>query len=194
MQGTADRIRAAALVVFVTNGYAATSMTQIRQRAAVSNGSLFHFFPRKADLAAGVLTEGMQECQQAVLTALGATTGADGVRAGVRALLGWVNSNVEMARFVFADAPDEVLLAAEPVFGSYNRRYVQDVTAWLVDQDLLRGRSFEVVHALWFGPSMELARYWLRGRGRITPSAAAAELSAAAWRAVDGPSVRKGAR
>ena len=186
MQGTADRIRAAALAVFVTNGYAATSMTQIRQHAAVSNGSLFHFFPRKADLAAGVLTEGMRHCQEAVLTALDATTGADGVRAAVRALLGWVSGDAEMARFVFADAPDEVLLAAEPAFGAHNRRYVQDITAWLAGQDLLRGRPFEVVHALWFGPSMELGRHWLRGRSRITPTAAAAELSAAAWRAVDG--------
>jgi AcrR family transcriptional regulator len=30
MQGTVDRIRAAALTVFVTNGYTATSMAQIR--------------------------------------------------------------------------------------------------------------------------------------------------------------------
>jgi hypothetical protein len=42
------------------------------------------------------------------------------------------------------------------------------------------------VHALWFGPSMELCRHWVRGRSRITPTNAAEELSAAAWRAVDG--------
>lgn len=186
MQETAERIRAAALAVFVANGYSATSMAQIRQHAAVSNGSLFHFFPRKAELAAGVLIDGMRHCQESVLTALDATTGADGVRGGVGALLGWVSDHAEMARFVFADAPDEVLLAAEPSFGAHNRRYVQDVAAWLADQDLLRGRPFEVVHALWFGPSMEMGRHWLRGRGRIEPSAAAEELSAAAWRAVAG--------
>jgi AcrR family transcriptional regulator len=186
MQEAADRIRQAALAVFVTNGYAATSMAQIRQRAAVSNGSLFHYFPRKADLAAGVLIDGMRDCQESVLTALDATTGAEGVRAGVDALLDWVSGHAEMARFVFADAPDEVLLAAEPVFGVHNRRYVQDIAAWLADQDLLRDRPFEVVHALWFGPSMEVSRHWLRGRGRITPTAVTEELSAAAWRAVDG--------
>jgi AcrR family transcriptional regulator len=186
MQETADRIRQAALAVFIANGYVATSMAQIRQRAAVSNGSLFHFFPRKADLAAGVLIDGMRDCQESVLTALDATTGADGVRAGVAALLGWVSGHAEMARFVFADAPDEVLLAAEPVFGISNRRYVRDITAWLAGQDLLRDRPFEVVHALWFGPSMEVGRHWLRGRGRITPTAVAEELSAAAWRAVGG--------
>jgi AcrR family transcriptional regulator len=186
MQGTADRIQAAALAVFVANGYSATSMAQIRERAGVSNGSLFHFFPRKVDLAAGVLTDGMRDCQEAVLTALDATTGAVGVRAGVHALLDWVSGQAEMARFVFADAPDEVLLAAEPVFGAHNRRYVHDVAAWLAARDLLRGRPFEVVHALWFGPSMELGRTWLRGRSRIAPTAAAEELAAAAWRAVNG--------
>jgi AcrR family transcriptional regulator len=185
MHVTADRIRTAALEVFVTNGYTATSMAQIRERAAVSNGSLFHFFPRKADLAAGVLNEGMRNCQDAVLSALEAATGGDGVRAGVRELLGWVSGQPEMARFVFADAPDEVLLAAEPVFGADNQRYVEDIAAWLADRDLVRGRPFEVVHALWFGPSMELSRHWLRGRSRTTPGAAAQELAAAAWRAVN---------
>jgi len=78
MQGTVDRIRAAALTVFVTNGYTATSMAQIRTHAAVSNGSLFHLFPRKADLAAGVLTQGMRDCQDAVLAALDTPTAGEG--------------------------------------------------------------------------------------------------------------------
>jgi len=146
MQGTADRIRAAALAEFVTNGYAATSMARIRNHAAVSNGSLFHFFPRKADLAAGVLTEGMRDCQDAVLAALD-TTAEQGVRAGVRALLAWVDKHTEMARFVFTDAPDEVLLAAEPTLAAHNRRYVHHIATWLTDRDLLRDRPFEVVHA-----------------------------------------------
>jgi AcrR family transcriptional regulator len=184
MQGTADRIRAAALAEFVTNGYAATSMARIRNHAAVSNGSLFHFFPRKADLAAGVLTEGMRDCQDAVLAALDATA-EQGVRAGVCALLAWVDSHTEMARFVFTDAPDEVLLAAEPTLAAHNRRYVHHIVTWLTDRDLLRDRPFEVVHALWFGPSMELCRHWIRGRSRTTPTNAADELSAAAWRAVN---------
>ena len=185
MQGTADRIRAAALAEFVTNGYAATSMARIRSHAAVSNGSLFHFFPRKADLAAGVLTEGMRDCQDAVLAALD-TTPEQGVRArGPRpARLG--QRHAEMARFVFTDAPDEVLLAAEPTLAAHNRRYVHHIATWLADRDLLRDRPFEVVHALWFGASMELCRHWVRGRSRITPTNAAEELSAAAWRAVDG--------
>jgi hypothetical protein len=127
----------------------------------------------------------MRGCQDAVLAALDPTP-AEGVRAGVRALLGWVNGHAEMARFVFTDAPDEVLLAAEPALAAHNRRYVHDIAAWLGDRDLLRGRPFEVVHALWFGASMELCRHWVRGRGRITPTDAAEALSAAAWRAVDG--------
>jgi hypothetical protein len=45
-----------------------------------------------------------------------------------------------MARFVFADALDEVLLAAEPVLAAHNRRYVQGIAAWLADRDLVRGR------------------------------------------------------
>jgi AcrR family transcriptional regulator len=106
------------------------SMARIRSHAAVSNGSLFHFFPRKADLAAGVLVEGMRDCQDAVLAALD-TTAEHGVRVGVRALLAWVDKHAEMARFVFTDAPDDVLLAAEPTLAAHNRRYVHHIAAWL---------------------------------------------------------------
>jgi AcrR family transcriptional regulator len=184
MPATVDRILEAALDVFVTHGYIAGSMAQIRERAGVSNGSLFHFFPRKADLAAGVLSCGMREFQAALLAALPGATAADGVRNAVRASLAWITQHPDLARFLFTDVPDEVLLAAEPQFGAENRRYVEIVTAWLAEKDLLRGRRFDLVHALWLGPTMEFSRHWLRGRGRTEPEAAAAELASAAWSAL----------
>ena len=187
MQGTEDRIRAAALAEFVTNGYAATSMARIRSHAAVSNGSLFHFFPRKADLAAGVLVEGMRDCQDAVLAALD-TTAEHGVRGGVRALLAWGQQARRDGTVRIHRCPRRRLArcraharGTQPTLRAPHRDLAER-SGFAARQT----RPFEVVHALWFGPSMELCRHWVRGRSRITPTNAAEELSAAAWRAVDG--------
>lgn len=188
MSDTAARIRQAAHDEFAVAGYTGASMARIRERAEVSNGSLFHFFPRKADLAAAVLNDGMRQCRHGVLTALESAPGAAaGVHAAVHVHLRWVAEQPDLARFLFADVPDAVLLAAEPDFGAQNGDYVERVTAWLDERGLRRGRPFEVVHAVWLGPAMEWTRTWLRGRSRIHPSAVSEELAEAAWRAVGGP-------
>lgn len=185
---TADRILAAALPLFVVHGYAGASMEQIRREAGVSNGSLYHHFPCRAELAARLLVEGMGQCQHQILQTLSTADSAEaGVRAVVGSQLGWVEQHRDLARLLYGDLPDDVLLAAEPVFGRCNRRYVEIVGDWLTvhaAQGTLVHRSFELAHALWLGPAQEFARHWLRGRTAATPTDAAPELAQGAWRAL----------
>jgi AcrR family transcriptional regulator len=185
---TADRILAAALPLFVIHGYAGASLEAVRRDAGVSNGSLYHHFPRRADLAARLLTEGMRRCQQDIIDVLA----VDGlpeqvVRTVVAAHLRWVEQHAEVARWVYSDLPDEVLLAAEPQLSDDSRRYVEAVGGWLRQQaeaGALIGQSFGIAHALWLGPAQEFARHWLRGRSRERPMEAAGDLADGAWRAL----------
>jgi AcrR family transcriptional regulator len=185
---TADRILAAALPLFLAHGYAGASLETVRRDAGVSNGSLYHHFPRRADLAARLLTEGMRRCQQDITDVLA----VDGppeqvVRTVVAAHMRWVEQHAEVARWIYSDLPDEVLLAAEPQLGEDSRRYVEAVKGWLrqqTEQGALIGRSFGVTHALWLGPAQEFARHWLRGRSRQRPTGAAGDLADGAWRAL----------
>jgi AcrR family transcriptional regulator len=185
---TADRIAEAALRLFTVHGYAGASMEQVRREAGVSNGSLYHHFGSRAELAAHLLVTGMASSQQVVVRGLGTAEGAEeGVREVVRAVLIWVQEHPQLARLLYGDLPDEVLQAAEPAFSQQNRRYVQVVGGWLSDQAERGGivpRPFGVAHALWLGPAQEFARHWLRGRSRISPSDAAADLAEGAWRAL----------
>lgn len=185
---TADHILAAALPLFVARGYAGASLETVRRAAGVSNGSLYHHFPRRADLAARLLTNGMRECQEDITEAV--ATGAlaeQVVRTVVAAHLRWVEQNADVARWIYSDLPDEVLLAAEPQLSEDSRRYVEAVGGWLrqqADQGAVIRRSFDVTHALWLGPAQEFARHWLRGRSRQRPTEAAGELADGAWRAL----------
>src|SRR3954468_16134283 len=185
MERTADLVLAAALPLFVAHGYAGASLEKVRRDAGVSNGSLYHHFPRRADLAARLLNAGMRQCQDAVLAGAGAVE--DVVRSVVTEQLRWVEEHPDLARWIFSDLPDEVLLAAEPDLGDDARRYAVAVGDWLAAQSrdgvLIEG-SFAVRHALWLGPAMEFARHWLRGRSRQRPADAATDLAEGAWRAL----------
>lgn len=185
---TEDRIAEVALRLFTVHGYAGASMEQVRRSAGVSNGSLYHHFPSRADLAARLLVEGMGQSQHVVLGVLiGAGDAGQGVRDVVHAQMGWVQEHAELARLLYGDLPDEVLLAAEPSFGEQNRHYVDVVGGWLrvqAEQGMVVHRPFGVTHALWLGPGQEFARHWLRGRSKLAPADAAAALADGAWRAL----------
>jgi AcrR family transcriptional regulator len=192
MRGTAtstpERIVTAALPLFLAHGYAGASLEQVRRDAGVSNGSLYHHFPRRADLAAHLLNEGMRQCQDAVLAVVtGGGPAEQVVRTVVTEQLRWVERHADLARWILSDLPDEVLLAAEPGLGDDARRYAVAVGDWLEarsrDGVLIAG-SFAVRHALWLGPAMEFARHWLRGRSRQRPADAATDLAEGAWRAL----------
>ena len=185
---TADRLKEEALRLFMVDGYAGLSMQEIRLRAGVSNGSLYHHFPSKADLVAELRVEGMRQCQDVVLgTVEDVDVAEEGVRATVRDYLRWVETHREMASLLFADLPDGVVLAAETVLAEPNRRYVRVVGKWLeahMRAGALVERPFEIAHALWLGPTQEFCRHWLRGHTRLGPAGAGADLGIGAWRAL----------
>jgi AcrR family transcriptional regulator len=188
---TADRIAEAALRAFTVHGYAGASMEAVRREAGVSNGSLYHHFPSRADLAARLLLDGMAQCQSNVLEVLAAGSQApDGVRGVVEGQLAWVEEHANLARLLYGELPDEVLIAAEPRFSEGNRAYVDVVSHWLEEQagqGALRELPFGIAHALWLGPTQEFSRHWLHGRSRVTPRQAGRELADGAWRALAAP-------
>ena len=54
----------AALTLFDTRGYAATTMSAIQQATGASTGSLYHHFPSKAHLAAALQEHALADYQR----------------------------------------------------------------------------------------------------------------------------------
>lgn len=185
---TKDRVIQAATELFGSLGYAATSMEQVRRRAGVSNGSLYHLFPDKVTLGGYLFSAGMHECQAGLLAVIAdADAAQQGIRNAVAWQLGWVDDNAATARILYGDVPDDVMVAAAAVHDPSARNYVRTTTQWL-NRHVLEGsivdRPFAVTHALWLGPTQEYSRHWLRGRVKQRPRRVAADLSAGAWAAV----------
>lgn len=175
-----DRILTSALSLFATDGYDAVSVERIRAHAGVSNGSFFHAFPSKVDLAVTLLGDSVASYQAFLLRRLAAASGA---RGGIRALVGghleWVERNQRRSAFMFDQARADWFARARPALQRHNEHFRGRIDAWRTAQvaaGALRPLPTEVLTATLFGPSNLLVRTWLNGIAATPPWNFRAEL------------------
>ncbi len=179
---TRDSIVEAALACALEGHWATTSLQDVRRRAGVSNGSLFHHFPRRDDLTAALAAAALADHRFFLLTALAPDAEA-GVTGVVRRHLRWVRENPELARLLLATPPD-VLRAAVPAAAvEADRRFFDAVAGWLRERGWPGRPALPVVLALWTGPAQEYARLWLGAPGTDL-DADGADLARGAWSAL----------
>lgn len=174
----------AALAEFNARGYAATSIQDIRHRSGASVGSIYHHFDTKEQIAATLYVDGLRGYQWGFVETLKvAESTQEGVERVVHHHAGWIEVNQDIARFL--------LLTGNPPPGralrQLNRSFFAAVNEWTrprAQAGELRELELELMTALWIGPSQELARLWLAGRSRISPTNAAPALAEAAWRSL----------
>ena len=184
---TRDRLLEAAAKVFLEHGSGA-SMDQVRQAAGVSNGSLYHHFPTKAQLADALYVQTLHDFHATLLApiARGGTAEA-GVKGMVRAQVSWVLKNPARASLLHklkraGDVTDEsegIGAANAQAFGAL-REWVERKTA----EGEMRDLPFYLWMALVFTPSMSLTARWVKAPTPTVPPKVRAALEHAAWMAV----------
>ncbi|MDN5751455.1 MAG: TetR/AcrR family transcriptional regulator [Pseudonocardia sp.] len=182
-QPTREAIVQAALRCVAGGDWEGTSLQTVRQRAGVSNGSLFHHFRTRQDLTAAVIAAALEEHQRVLLEELSADA-ASGVAGVVRRHLRWVHDNQAVARLLLSAAPDVLRSSmSEPVLEA-NRRFFEAVAEWLREHGWQTRPELGVVLALWIGPAQEYSRQWLAAPGKPAPTTAADDLALGAWTAL----------
>jgi len=170
---TGDRIRAAALALFDSDGVERTSVAAIRKRAGVSNGSFFHAFPTKDALAADLYLTILVDYHGAFTAPLdppGAV--CDMIAALLDAHLEWVAAERPRAKFLFAQARAEWLSTIREKQAAENERFAAVLDAWrlpLTDAGHLVPMPASVFIAQLIGPAQILCRAWLAGRSSADP-------------------------
>src|SRR5260370_24887863 len=97
-----EDLLAAGLAVFDRDGFEGATVAAIRTRAQASNGSFFHFFGSKKELAGILFLEVLKRYHAAVLAAIDTASGArDGIGRLIPPPLDWVVNNRREARFLF---------------------------------------------------------------------------------------------
>ncbi len=174
----------AALACALEAGWEATSLQAVRHRAGVSNGTLFHHFPTRADLAAAVVGAGLVEHQDLLLAELHrAETVAAGVQAVVVRHLRWVHDNQHVARLLLGASPEVLRDGLDDPALRANREFFTELASWLRSAGWPGTPALPVLVALWIGPAQGYARSWLASpHTPLTPAAAA--LGSGAWHAL----------
>jgi AcrR family transcriptional regulator len=163
-----ERLLEAATDLFADEGYDAVGVEKLRTRAGISNGSFFHLFAAKEDLAAELLVNCVIDYQAAIIRALSRCDDAKtGVAAIVRTHIRWVMDNQSKARFMLDDARAAWFAKAAERLRTHNAAFAAAIEGWrtpLLAQGLLRDVSIDVFLATVIGPANLICRSWITGR------------------------------
>lgn len=186
-----EDLLAAGLAVFDRDGFDGATVAAIRTRARASNGSFFHFFGSKKELAGTLFLEVLQRYHAAVLAAIDTSIGAEqGIGHLIRAHLDWVVNNRREARYLFEISRSEWTEAVRDAQRSQNSRLAEGIERWRAPL-IARGELWPMTSTLFFsqiiGPAQIFCRAWLSGRDRADPRLQADTLIACAVRALVAP-------
>jgi AcrR family transcriptional regulator len=187
---TRERILAAALACVSERGLSATSLDEIRVRAAVSTGSMYHHFPTgKEGVLADLHLAAIRQFQQAVLAELSArrTPGAV-VKAVARRQLNWVADNQELGELLVGGVAG-ARRREDPERAALNERFFGALAGWLearMRDGSVRTMPAAVALAIWLGPAVMLARQHLAGELDDAVDSVARSAAEAVWNALRG--------
>jgi AcrR family transcriptional regulator len=188
-----EDLLAAGLAVFDRDGFEGATVAAIRARARASNGSFFHFFGSKKELAGTLFLEVLQRYHAAILAAIDTTCDArDGIARLIRAHLDWVVNNRREARYLFEISRSEWTEAVRDVQRMHNSRLAAGIERWRAPL-IASGELLPMTSMLFFsqiiGPAQIFCRAWLSGRDRSDPRLQVDVLIACATRALVAPQV-----
>jgi AcrR family transcriptional regulator len=183
-----DDLLTAGLAVFDRDGFEGATVAAIRARARASNGSFFHFFGSKKELAGTLFLEILQRYHAAMLAALDPSANApDGIGRLIRAHLNWVVSNRCEARYLFEICRSEWSEPVRDAQRAQNARLADGIERWRAPL-VARGELLPMPPVLFLsqiiGPAQIFCRAYLSGRDRTDPRLQADTLVACAIRAL----------
>lgn len=188
MAGIRDDLLTAALAVFDQDGFEGATVAAIRERAGASNGSFFHFFNSKRELAGTLFLEVLRRYHIAMLDVIDPPPGAEeGIARLIRRHLDWVVSNRREANFLFEISRSEWAQDVRDARTAGNATVAEGVETWrapLIASDELRPMPAPLFFSQIIGPAQFVCRAWLSGRDPSDPRDHADMLIACAVRAL----------
>src|SRR5262245_32375168 len=126
-----EDLLAAGLAIFERDGFEGATVAAIRTRARASNGSFFHFFASKKELAGTLFLETLRSYHAAVVARLEPDLGARyGIDRLIRAHLDWVVNCRREARYLFEISRSEWADDVRDAQRAQNARFAEGIEHW----------------------------------------------------------------
>ncbi|MFB6599750.1 TetR/AcrR family transcriptional regulator [Streptomyces diastaticus] len=186
---TVERALAAALSVYAREGEQGLTVGAITRAGALSPGSLYHHFGNLDGLVHALVQRWLERLLAPLATALlEADSARDGVRAAVRAYLGFVREHPDAARLLHSATADRHGMAHARELRDAQEARLSPLAAWLqhhVATGELAALPPSLLESLILGPVVATARRHLT-LGDNDLDEAARELPDRIWAAVRG--------
>lgn len=194
-RATAERrqsILQAALRCFADGGVDEVSIDALRRRSGASTGSIYHHFGNKDGVVAALYRSIYDDYQRGLLESLRTVDAArDFVRGIVLYHVRWAAGNPLLARYLHEVRRSSALSGIKDELRRSTRELLRRLGIALnryVDAGDIARLPRQLYPPLIIGPSHEVIRHTLSGRGRLHLDAVAEQLADAAWQSLRTPS------
>lgn len=184
-----ERILAAALKLFVEQGYFNTNVPDLSRESKCSVGSIYHNFTNKEEVATALYKEGITLFRKALEQAVGQTTDvAQIVQIIVRSFLEFSEVNHQLSRYIWLARHNEFMTGVikHPTMIGFDRfgRVLTKAIKDGIREGKIRPLKGQIIWTILFGVPLGYVRDWLDGYNPDAPSKVADELAEACWRAL----------
>ncbi len=184
-----ERILAAALKLFVEQGYFNTNVPDLSRESKCSVGSIYHNFTNKEEVASALYQEGITLFRRALQQAIGQNTEISSVvKITVKSFLQFSEVNHQLSRYIWLARHNEFmtgLIKHQTMVGYDNlgRILTLSIKKGIRDKKI-RPLKAHIIWTILFGIPLAYVRDWLDGYNSEPPSKVADELAETCWRAL----------
>ncbi|MCB0328203.1 MAG: TetR/AcrR family transcriptional regulator [Bdellovibrionales bacterium] len=184
-----QRILAAALKLFVEQGYFRTNVPDLSRDSKCSVGSIYHNFKNKEEVARALYTEGITAFRAALYQALHQV---DDVEVFIKRLivsfLHFSEANHQLSKYLWLSRHNEFMtgIIRHPTrvgFDPLGRKLTKTIRKG-IKQNKIRNLNANIIWSILFGVPVGYVRDWLDGYNDQSPKAAAEVIADICWRAL----------
>jgi len=187
--GPRERILAAALKLFVEQGYFNTNVPDLSRESKCSVGSIYHNFKNKEEVASALYQEGMGAFRRALQSSIGTATDSEKViKTAVKSFLQFSEVNQQLSKYIWLCRHNEFMTGVikHPTTVGFDPlgRVLTRAIKTGIREGKIRKLTANLIWSLLFGIPLGYVRDWLEGFNEQPPSKVADELADACWRAL----------
>ncbi len=184
-----ERILAAALKLFVEQGYFNTNVPDLSRESKCSVGSIYHNFKNKEEVATALYAEGIRAFRKALEQSLKPNLPVEQViKTVVRSFMQFSEVNHQLSRYIWLCRHNEFMtgIIKHPTMVGFDRlgRLLTRSIKEGIRQGKLRKLHANIFWSILFGIPLAYVRDWLDGYNDTPPSRACEDVADACWRAL----------
>jgi AcrR family transcriptional regulator len=184
-----DRIMAAALKLFVEQGYFNTNVPDLSRESQCSVGSIYHTFKNKEEVASALYEEGINAFRRTIDSSLANEKDIQKIiKILITSFLTFSEVNQQLSRYLWLSRHHEFMTGniKHPTrigFDHLGRKLTKAIKT-AIRQGKIRPLNANIIWSILFGIPLSYVRDWFDGYNSLPPSEVADTIAEACWRAL----------